>query len=67
MTSERVVVAAGLSDPQPPHATTSAAVTAASRAGLITPNNTAQTLTSGQRGPAAPTDPPRRSAVYDSL
>src|SRR5689334_19416410 len=44
---------AGAPDPQPLHATTTAAVTAvaaASRAGLMTPNNTRQTLTFGQRG-----------------
>jgi hypothetical protein len=52
-----------LSDPQPLQARTTAAVAAvaaASRAGLITPNNTRQTLTSGQFGGAAPTDTPHR-------
>jgi hypothetical protein len=37
-----------------------AAVAAPSRADLITPNNTRQTLTSGQLGAAAPTGGPPR-------
>src|SRR5689334_19540458 len=61
---------AGSSDPQPLHARMTAAVTAvakAGRAGLVTPKNTGQTLTSGQFGDAAPTDRPPRRAIYDSL
>jgi hypothetical protein len=52
-----------LSDPQALHARMTAAVTAvaaAGRAGRITPNNTRQTLTSGQLGGTAPTDAPHR-------
>jgi hypothetical protein len=39
----------------------------ARRGGLITPNNTRQTLTSGQLGGAQSKDTPPRRRIYDSL